>query len=193
MKEKQWAADAVERRSVKDLVPYDRNPKLHPDSQIEQLANSIREWGFTIPVLIDPEGNVIAGHGRLFAAERMGIEEVPCVVARDWTDQQKRAYVIADNKLAENSEWDTGQYFSELKAINEVGFDLSLMGIDPDLSFLTFEPNLTPDLSFSDVSDTDVQAAEQKSGNSIDGMVSAKSGVEVMCPYCAETFSFSGK
>ena len=73
MKEKQWAADAVERRSVKDLVPYDRNPKLHPDSQIEQLANSIREWGFTIPVLIDPEGNVIAGHGRLLAAKQVGL------------------------------------------------------------------------------------------------------------------------
>lgn len=192
MPQKQWAADNVERRSVKDLIPYERNPKLHPDSQIEQIANSIREWGWTIPVLIDPEGNVIAGHGRLYAAQKLDIKDVPCLVAEGWSEQQKRAYVIADNKLAENSEWDTGQYFSELKAINEVGFDLSLMGIDSDLSFLNYSPNLEPEINFKDVSDADVESAGDAMSDRIEGIASNQRGVEVMCPYCAETFKFTG-
>ena len=186
-------SDSIERRSVADLIPYEKNPKLHPDSQIEQLANSIREWGFTIPVLIDPEGNVIAGHGRLFAAERMGIEEVPCVVARGWTEQQRRAYVIADNKLAENSEWDAGQYFSELKAISDSGFDMELIGIDTDFS-LDFEPNLNPLASFSDVSNDDIKTAESSMSSHMGDLKKDRSSkaTEVMCPYCAESFTFDG-
>ena len=177
MKEKQWAADAVERRSVKDLVPYDRNPKLHPDSQIEQLANSIREWGFTIPVLIDPEGNVIAGHGRLLAAKQVGLTEVPCVVAHGWTEQQRRAYVIADNKLAEDSQWDTSTYFSELKEISEGGFDMSLLGADDGLQLIS---DVEVDVDFSDTLDTDVVAADKKK--------KPKKVVSVECPNCKSTF-----
>jgi len=186
-------SDSIERRSVADLIPYEKNPKLHPDSQIEQLANSIREWGFTIPVLIDPQGNVIAGHGRLLAAKQVGLTEVPCVVAQGWTEQQRRAYVIADNKLAENGQWDAGLYFSELKAISDSGFDMELIGIDSDFS-LDFEPNLNPLASFSDVSDDDIKTAESSMSSHMGDLKKDRSSkaTEVMCPYCAESFTFDG-
>jgi len=126
-------------KKVADIIPYDRNPKIHPDSQIEQLANSIREWGWTIPILIDEENMVIAGHGRLFAAQKLEMEDVPCLVVSGWSDEQKKAYVIADNKLAETSEWDSDFYFSELKAINEAGFNLDLIGVSgEDIQIFNF-------------------------------------------------------
>ncbi len=115
-------------RSPSSLIPYDRNPKIHPADQVEQLKASIREWGWTIPILIDEAGGVIAGHGRLYAASEMGLEEVPCIVASGWPEDKKRAYVIADNRLAENGAWDDGLFFSELKDLGDVGFDLTLVG-----------------------------------------------------------------
>ena len=113
----QWAAKEIEQIAVDDLIPYDRNPKIHPDTQVKQLANSVREWGWTMPILVDENTQVIAGHGRLFAAKELEMQEVPCIRATGWTEQQKKAYVIADNKLAENGEWDTNEYFSQLKEI----------------------------------------------------------------------------
>ena len=127
-------AKEVTQKSVDDLIPYDRNPNMHPTAQITQLANSIREWGFTVPIIIDEEGTVLAGHGRLFAAKSLGMESVPCVTARGWSDSQKKAYVIADNKLSEGSEWDSSLYFAELKEINESGFDLGLIGFDEKIT-----------------------------------------------------------
>jgi len=163
--------------SVDDLIPYSGNPKLHPDSQIEQIANSIREWGFTIPVLIDPEGNVIAGHGRLLAAKQVGLSEVPCMVAHDWTEKQKRAYVIADNKLAESSEWDTNQYFNELKEISESGFDMKLLGVDDEAPVTPYVELI---VDFSDTLDSDVPAADKTKP--------VKKSVSVECPHCSKSF-----
>jgi len=194
MADTRWAADKVERRSVAELIPYDRNPKTHPDTQVEQLANSIREWGWTIPILIDEGGQVIAGHGRLFAAERLGIEEVPCMVAEGWTEEQKRAYVIADNKLAEGSEWDTGIYFQELKAISAEGFDMSLMGLSEDLSFLDYKPSLEPTMNIREVDEGSLDKASSNMANQIEGIKTdrADSAMEVICPHCAEMFKISG-
>ena len=90
---------------VDDLIPYENNPKNHPANQIDQIVDSINEWGWTMPLLIDDQNNVIAGHGRLLAAKKLGINEVPCIVAREWSDEKKKAYCIADNKLTENSTW----------------------------------------------------------------------------------------
>ena len=84
------AVNKIVNKPVNELIPYDRNPRIHPDSQIKQLQNSIREWGWTIPILIDEESNVVAGHGRLFAAQDMGISEVPCVEATGWTEEQRK-------------------------------------------------------------------------------------------------------
>jgi ParB-like chromosome segregation protein Spo0J len=101
-----WPADKVERRKVADLVPYARNSRQHSDAQVAQIAASIREWGWTTPALIDPDGGIIAGHGRVMAAQQLGLDEIPCMVADGWTDAQKQAYVIADNQLALNASWD---------------------------------------------------------------------------------------
>ena len=128
----EWPADKVERRKVSDLVPYARNARTHSDEQVGQIAASIREWGWTVPVLVDGDGSIIAGHGRIMAAQRLGIEEVPCMVADGWTEAQKRAYVIADNKLAMNAGWDSELLAVEFGELQEDGFDLSLTGFGED-------------------------------------------------------------
>lgn len=186
-------ASKVESHPIESLVPYDRNPRMHPDSQIEQLANSIRQWGWTVPILIDDASNVIAGHGRLEAAKRLGMEAVPCLVASGWTEDQRRAYVIADNKLSENSAWDDGAFYQELKSLSETEFDLSLMGIE-DFEAVDFEPNLEPSYTAYDVNDTALDRASTNMTSQIEGIQASKAdqGTEVMCPHCAETFIFTG-
>src|ERR1700730_16938656 len=101
-----WAADKVERRSIASLVPYARNARMHSAEQIDQIAASICEWGWTVPVLVDEADGIIAGHGIVLAAHKLGIAEIPVMVAAGWTAAQKRAYVLADNKLALNAGWD---------------------------------------------------------------------------------------
>lgn len=125
---REWPADSVARRPVASLVPYGRNARTHSDEQVAQLAASIREWGFTVAVLVDEAGMIIAGHGRVLAAQRLGLREVPVVVAAGWSDAQKRAYVIADNKLALNAGWDPKLLPVELGDLKELGFDLALTG-----------------------------------------------------------------
>jgi len=188
-----WSADKVQQKGVNSLIPYDRNPNTHPDSQIERLANSIREWGWTVPIIIDENDMVLAGHGRLFAAQKLNMETVPCVIVEGWTESQKKAYVIADNKLAEGSEWNSELYFSELKDISDSGFDLDLVGFDESMAS-TFSPNITPSTQFGDISEDDVNKAAQNLDSRIAGLSAEKSltATEVMCPHCAETFSFSG-
>ena len=132
MSEQQWPADKVERRKVAELIPYARNSRTHSDEQVGQIAASIKEWGWTVPVLIESNGGLIAGHGRILAAQKLGIEDVPCMVAEGWTDAQRKAYVIADNKLALNSGWDDEMLKVELGELGELDFDLSLTGFDPD-------------------------------------------------------------
>jgi ParB-like chromosome segregation protein Spo0J len=186
-------AKDITQMPVSDLIPYDRNPNIHSNEQIVQLANSIREWGFTIPILIDEKEVVLAGHGRLFAAKSLGMETVPCIIAKGWSDPQKKAYVIADNKLSEGSEWDSSLYFSELKEINSSGFNLSLIGFDDNVS-LDFEPNLDPSTSYTDVNADDIDKAQNSMSSNMDRLTGDRSarGAEVMCPYCAETFTFDG-
>ena len=113
---------------VNDLIPYARNSRTHSDEQVTQIASSIKEFGFTNPVLIDKDKGIIAGHGRVMAAKKLGMKEVPCIVADGWTDAQKKAYVIADNKLALNAGWDNALLALEFAELQELGFDLSLTG-----------------------------------------------------------------
>lgn len=110
------------------LVPYARNARTHSEAQVAQIAASIREWGWTTPVLIDEEGVLIAGHGRVLAAQSLGLSHVPAATARDWTDAQKRAYRLADNKLALNAGWDNELLGAELADLHEIDFDFGLMG-----------------------------------------------------------------
>ena len=145
MAEQAWPADAVERRSIAGLIPYARNSRTHSDAQVAQIAASIREWGWTTPVLIDPDGGLIAGHGRVLAAQLLGIPDVPCMVARGWTDAQKRAYIIADNKLALNAGWDDDLLRLELKDLGEVNFDLELTGFSiEEMDGIFFQPDFEP-------------------------------------------------
>jgi ParB-like chromosome segregation protein Spo0J len=131
-KKASWPADKVERRKVKDLVPYAKNARTHSEDQIEQIAHAIEQWGWTVPCLVDEKGGLIAGHGRVLAAKQLGLDEVPVVVARGWSKAQKRAYVIADNKLTENGGWDDDLLKVEIGALQGEGFDLTLTGFSMD-------------------------------------------------------------
>ena len=128
----QWPADKVERRSVDSLIPYARNARTHSDTQVSQIAGSIKEWGWTTPVLIDEDGGIIAGHGRVLAAQKLGITDVPTMTATGWTEAQKRAYILADNQLALNAGWDMELLKVELGDLDDDGFDVDLIGFDPD-------------------------------------------------------------
>lgn len=126
----QWPADQVERRSVAELEPYARNARTHSGEQVAQLAASIDQWGWTVPVLVDEGGMIIAGHGRVLAAQLLGLETVPVVVARGWSEDQKRAYALADNRLPLNAAWDEDLLAAELSDLHAVGFDLAVAGFN---------------------------------------------------------------
>jgi len=121
-------ADKVERWDITRLTPYARNSRTHSDEQISQLAASIKEWGWTTPVLVDEDGSIIAGHGRTLAAQRLKMTEVPVMVAKGWSDAKKRAYVIADNKLAMNAGWDDEMLALEFSELQGMDFGLDLTG-----------------------------------------------------------------
>ena len=127
---KGWPADRVERWPLDKLIPYARNARTHSDEQVAQIAASMREWGWTNPILVDEEGMIIAGHGRVLAARRAGYAEAPVMVATGWTEAQKRAYVLADNKLALNAVWDNDLLALELGELGDLGFDLDLTGFE---------------------------------------------------------------
>jgi hypothetical protein len=140
-----WPADEVTRVPVADLIPYARNSRTHSESQVAQIAASIQEWGFTNPVIVDEDGVIIAGHGRVMAAQQLGLPEVPAMTARGWTDAQKRAYVIADNRLALNAGWDYEKLAAELDDLRDGEFDLNLLGFEQkELNELIGTPNLPP-------------------------------------------------
>lgn len=115
---------------VADLVPYARNSRTHSQAQIKQIQASIREFGFTAPILIKPDKTIIAGHGRTLAASAEGIEEIPALVISHMTPAQIRAYVISDNKVALNAGWDLEVLQGELEGLRDDGFDLGLTGFD---------------------------------------------------------------
>jgi DNA modification methylase len=122
----------IEQISVKKLLPYARNSRTHSEDQIGQIASSIKEFGFTNPILIDADNQIIAGHGRLMGANRLQMKEVPCIRLSHLTESQKRAYVIADNKLALNAGWDDELLALEIKDLQELDFDVSLLGFSDD-------------------------------------------------------------
>ena len=129
---KKKSLPAIEMLPIEGLVPYANNSRSHSDEQVAQVAASIKEFGFTNPVLVDKDNMIIAGHGRMKAAMRLGLTEVPCIRLDHLNDFQKKAYIIADNKLALNAGWDDELLRLELGQLNEDGFDLSLTGFDDD-------------------------------------------------------------
>ncbi len=136
-------ADRIEIWPTDKLVPYDKNPRTHSTEQVNQIAASIAEFGFLNPILVDTTAGIIAGHGRLQAAKQLGLAQVPVVVLNHLTDAQKRAYVIADNKLALNAGWDDDLLRTEMAALAAENFDMPVIGFsDDELAALLAEPNV---------------------------------------------------
>jgi len=122
----------IEQWPIERLIPYARNARTHSDSQVAQIAGSIREFGFNNPVLVDSQAGIIAGHGRVLAARKLGLREVPVIILDHLSETQKRAYILADNKLAENAGWDDEMLALELKALGDDGVDPELLGFAED-------------------------------------------------------------
>lgn len=146
--------DRIVMRRIDGLVPYASNARTHSPQQIEQIARSIREFGFVNPVLVDSEGGIIAGHGRVLAARSLGMQEVPTIDVHWLTPAQRRAYILADNQLALNAGWDEALLAQELGSLREIGFDLTLLGfaderLDDMLTAVSqppADPDAVPDL-----------------------------------------------
>ena len=117
---------------VEDLMPYENNSRTHSEEQIDQVVASIKEFNFTNPILIDEQNGIVAGHGRLMAANKLGMREVPCIVMSGLTEAQKKAYIIADNQLALNAGWDLDMLKLEIEALDDLEFDIDLLGFDND-------------------------------------------------------------
>ncbi len=158
-----WPATTTRMRLVADLVPYARNARTHTSEQVDQVAASIRRWGWTMPVLVRAEDSgIIAGHCRILAAERLGIAEVPTVEAVGWSDTEMRAYILADNKLALNAGWDEALLAKELADLAELGFEVDLIGfseaelsaLDPEKGKGLTDPDEVPEPGPSPVSRT---------------------------------------
>lgn len=137
---------AIKKISVSDLIPYANNSRTHSDEQVLQIASSIKEFGFINPVIIDGENGIIAGHGRVMAAKKLGLMDVPCVDASHLSEAQKKAYIIADNKLALNAGWDDDILRVELDMLTELDFDLSLTGFsDEELQAICQVEEIAPE------------------------------------------------
>jgi ParB-like chromosome segregation protein Spo0J len=138
----------IEQIKVDDLIPYATNSRTHSPEQVAQIAASMVEFGWTNPVLIDARGTIVAGHGRVMAARKIGMETVPCIRLGHLTPAQVRAYVIADNKLALNAGWDEAMLKAELDILKEGGFDLGLTGFsEEELESILSGENAEPALS----------------------------------------------
>lgn len=120
----------IEYKKIIDLIPYEKNSRVHTQAQLEQIAASIKEFGFRNPVIVDGD-NILAGHGRVEAAKKMGMVEVPTIDASDLSDEQKKAFIIADNKIALNGEWDESLLLKEIEDLKLADFDISVLAFDP--------------------------------------------------------------
>jgi len=146
-----WPAQSSELWPIEKITPYARNSRTHSDEQVAQIAASIREWGWTNPVLVDEDGGLIAGHGRLLAARKLGLTQIPTMVAKGWSEAQKKAYVIADNKLALNTGWDENMLRLELDDLREADFDLGTIGFsEEELGAFDVDEAGMPELSSED-------------------------------------------
>lgn len=145
-------------KPVADLIPYANNSRTHSDEQVTQVAASIKEFGFTNPVLIDEKNGIIAGHGRLMAAKKLELEQVPTITLVGLTEAQRKAYIIADNQLALNSGWDLDTLRVEFERLEELDFDLSLIGFEDDV----VEKLLDIDAEMPELPDGDRDPFQQK-------------------------------
>ena len=165
---------SIEYKRVDGLIPYVNNSRTHSDEQVTQVAASIKEFGFTNPILIDENNGIIAGHGRLMAAKKLKLEQVPTITLKGLTDAQRKAYVIADNKLALNAEWDFDLLKIEIESLQEDDFKLDLLGFDVD--------ELNGILGFDDIAEEDEEEPEQD----YEDNYKEQYGVIIMCKSAEE-------
>ena len=137
----------VKQTKLKDLKPYENNPRLHSELQIIQIATSIKEFGFINPILADEKNMILAGHGRFLASQRLELDKVPVVVVEGLSEAQKKALVIADNKIASNSEWDEDLLWEEIRKLNELGFDINKLAFEEMEVLPMIDPNVVSDLT----------------------------------------------
>ena len=141
---------SLQYKPLEMLIPYARNARQHSDAQVAQIAASIREFGWAAPIIVDAQSNVIAGHGRLLAARKLGLAEVPVVSLDHLSDTQRRALILADNKIAENATWDEAVLGVELAALSEAGFELGLTGFSQDEWERLIEGDLSDEKGLTD-------------------------------------------
>jgi ParB-like chromosome segregation protein Spo0J len=135
----------IQYKPIQDLIPYARNSRTHDDAQVAQIAASIKEFGWTNPILLDGKNGIIAGHGRVMAASKLGETEVPTIELSHMDENQKRAYIIADNKLALNADWDNEMLKLELQDLSNIGYEIGLTGFDvEELQKLLNVPDFKP-------------------------------------------------
>ena len=158
--------------SVSSLIPYAHNSRTHSDAQVGQIAASIKEFGFLNPIIVDGDNGIIAGHGRVLAAQKLGLAELPVIEAGHLSDAQRRAYIIADNKLAMNAGWDDEMLRVELDALGVDGFDLELTGF-----------------SLDDVATLLIDGSDFEPGSEDDqGQLDKLDPKIVTCPHCSKEF-----
>jgi ParB-like chromosome segregation protein Spo0J len=151
---------SIEYKSTGELVPYVNNSRTHSEQQVQQVAASIKEFGFTNPILIDHDGGIIAGHGRLQAAQLLSLDEVPTITLEGLTEAQRKAYVIADNKLALNAGWNDELLKVEIEALTESDFNLDILGWD-------VLPEFDNDLNYDILDDEDVEDQLEDMNNGV--------------------------
>ena len=184
-------ANRIEMWKVDRLKPYERNARTHSDDQVEQIASSMIEFGFTQPILVDSADGIIAGHGRLMAAKRLNLSEVPVIVLDHLTDEQRRAYVLADNKLALNAGWDEELLAAELQSLAADGYDLTLTGFsDAELDELLSDDGEEPDEPPAGDTDAD-DVPDHVPAVSVPGDVWQLGKHRVMCGDSADSLGLS--
>jgi ParB-like chromosome segregation protein Spo0J len=152
----------LESIAIEKLIPYARNSRTHSDEQIAQIAASIKEFGFTNPVLIDKDGGIIAGHGRVSAARKLSLTTIPCLRLKNLTETQKKAYIIADNKLALNAGWDNEMLTIELEELLADGFAMDILGFDPaEIQNISDQPDFEPNSSTKEIDPDDYVMGHQ--------------------------------
>lgn len=170
--------ESIEWKQTGELIPYSNNSRTHSEKQVQQVAASIKEFGFTNPILIDEDNGIIAGHGRLQAAQLLGMAKVPTIALEGFTEAQRKAYVIADNQLAMNAGWDLDALKVEVDRLTELDFDLDLLGFDDDVLadlINTIEPNFDP-------------ATEEEQGQ-----LDELDPKWIDCPHCGKEFDMRGQ
>lgn len=144
-------------KNIEDLLPYINNSRTHSPEQVNQIASSIKEFGFTNPVLIDEKNSVIAGHGRLLASKKLNLKKIPCIILTGLSQAQKKAYVIADNKLALNAGWDDAMLAYEIEHLKELDFNVDFLGFNADeINSIANAHSKDSDLKDADLKDFDL-------------------------------------